>query len=249
VSTFKDHFSSHARSYAAARPGYPESLFAWIAAQCVSHERVWDAGCGNGQASIALAGYFDAVFASDPSAAQVNNATSHPHVRYAVEAAEHSSLPNQSVPCICVAQALHWFDFERFFKEAERVLQPGGLLVVWTYEKSSVNVAVDAVFESLYRGTLADYWPPERRHVEAAYQTIEFPVKEISTPHFQMQSRWNLAQYLAYLRSWSACQRYRETSGIDAVAGIEKDMQQAWGDPENALNVCWPLTVRAGRFS
>ena len=64
---FKDHFSGHAAAYAQARPRYPADLFAWLAAQCRQHELVWDAGCGNGQASVALANHFDRVFASDPS--------------------------------------------------------------------------------------------------------------------------------------------------------------------------------------
>ncbi len=245
---FKDHFSGHASTYAAARPSYPKALFEWIASQCKTRERVWDAGCGNGQASVALADFFDAVFASDPSSSQIQNATTHEKIYYSVEAAEQSSLPDQSVQCVCVAQALHWFDFERFFKEAKRVLQPDGLLVVWTYEKSSVNHAVDAVFENLYRGTLDDYWPAERKHVESGYRDIPFPLKEMATPHFELHCQWNLAQYLAYLRSWSASQRYLKVTGQDAVSAIEQEMLEAWGDPEKTLGVAWPLTVRAGKF-
>lgn len=66
---FKDHFSGHAAAYAAARPAYPEALFGWLAAQCPRRELAWDAGCGNGQASVALAAHFRRVHAGDPSAA------------------------------------------------------------------------------------------------------------------------------------------------------------------------------------
>lgn len=248
MTSFKDHFSGHASAYAAARPGYPKELFEWIAARCKSHSLVWDAGCGNGQASLALANYFDDVFASDPSTSQIASAEPHLRIRYAVEPAEQCSLPDQSAACICVAQALHWFDFERFFAEAKRVLKKDGLLVVWTYEKSSVNHNIDAVFEKLYQGKLADYWPPERQHVESAYRNIVLPFVEIRSPDFELRCDWNLAQYLAYLRSWSASQRHLKATGIDAVNLVENEMQQAWGNPEDVLAVSWPLTVRAGRF-
>ena len=248
MATFKDHFSGHSNSYAASRPRYPDGLFEWVASQCKSHALVWDAGCGNGQASIALADCFNQVFASDPSATQIASAEPHPNIRYAVEPSEQCSLPDNSADCVCVAQALHWFDFARFFSEAKRVLRPEGLLVVWTYEKSAVNPAVDAVFEKLYRGALDAYWPPERKHVETAYRDIIFPFIEIQSPPLELKCEWRLSQYLAYLRSWSASQRHLKATGIDAVSQIENEMQQAWGNPQSTLTVLWPLTVRAGRF-
>ncbi len=248
MSTFKDHFSGHASQYATARPRYPKALFEWIASQCTSHKLAWDVGCGNGQASAALTDFFDQVFASDPSATQIASAAPHPNIRYAVEPAEQCSLPDNSADCICVAQALHWFEFRRFFAEAKRVLRKDGLLAVWTYERSSVNAEVDAAFEKLYRGTLDDYWPAERKHVETAYRDIEFPFNEIATPVLELHCDWNLQQYLAYLRSWSASQRYLKTTGNDPVGLIENEMQQAWGNPDEIRSVSWPLTIRAGRF-
>lgn len=249
MANFKDHFSAHARHYATARPLYPKELFDWIAGQCRTHSLVWDAGCGNGQASIALAEYFDEVFASDPSATQIASAAPHPNIRYAVAAAEQCSLPDNTVDCVCVAQALHWFEFERFFSEAKRVLRADGPLVVWTYERSSVNAAVDAVFEKLYRGTLDAYWPPERTHVESGYQNIVIPFNEIATPDFELRCDWTLSQYLSYLRSWSASQRYLKATGKDAVSDIENEMLFAWGNPDETRTVKWPMIVRAGRFS
>ena len=52
--TFHDHFSGHATTYREARPSYPEALFDWLATQTPARDLVWDAGCGNGQASVAL---------------------------------------------------------------------------------------------------------------------------------------------------------------------------------------------------
>lgn len=248
MSDFKDHFSGHASEYATARPRYPKALFEWIIQQSRSTTLVWDAGCGNGQASTALANYFEKVFASDPSAAQIASAEPNPKIHYAVEPAEQCSLPDKSASCVCVAQALHWFNFERFFAEAKRVLQPDSLLAVWTYELSSVNESVDAVFEKLYRGPINDYWPPERKHVETAYRDISFPFTEINTPGFILRCDWNFQEYLAYLRSWSASQRYQKATGIDAVGSIESEMKEAWGNPAHIRSVTWPLTLKAGRF-
>ena len=136
---FKDHFSGHAAAYARARPTYPDALFDWLAAQCAGHALAWDAGCGNGQASIALASRFDRVHASDPSATQVAAAPTHPRVAWHVEPAEQCSLPDASADLVTVAQAYHWFDYERFAAEATRVLRPGGVVAVWAYGVSSVT--------------------------------------------------------------------------------------------------------------
>jgi hypothetical protein len=105
---------------------------------------------------------------------------------------------------------------------------------------------VDAVFLRLYH-ELDAYWPPERRHVEARYSTLPFPFEPIAAPVFELRCDWTLAQYLAYLRSWSAVQRFLKASGRDAVAGIAVDMRLAWGDPEQTRAVRWPMTIKAGR--
>lgn len=244
--SFKDHFSGHAAAYAQARPTYPPALFQWLATQCPRRELAWDAGCGNGQASTALAEYFRDVFATDPSATQIAAANPHPKVRYAVEPAEQCSLADGSVDLVTVAQALHWFDCDRFFAEVRRVLTATGRIAVWCYERSGVCPEVDEVFMRLYQGELDAWWPPERRHIEAGYATLPFPFEVIPAPEFDLRCDWTLAQYLAYLRSWSAAQRYLKATGRDAVAGIEADLAEAWGDPARTRIVRWPMKVKFG---
>src|SRR5690348_5604379 len=110
---FKDHFSAHASAYASARPHYPAALFDWLARQCATRALVWDAGCGNGQASQALAAHFEQVYASDPSAEQIAAAEPLANIRYVVEPAEQCGLDDATADLVTVAQAMHWFDVPR----------------------------------------------------------------------------------------------------------------------------------------
>ena len=246
--SFQDHFSGHAGSYAAARPTYPPELFQWLADQSLHHDLAWDVGCGNGQASLALAHHFQRVHASDPSAEQIANAPPDPRITWRVESAEICSLRNHTVDLVTAAQAYHWFNHARFGAEATRVLRPGGVVAVWCYGLSRVDDAVDAVFHELYENQLGAYWPPERRHVESGYRGLPFPFEAITdAPHFSMECAWTLPQYLAYLRTWSASQRCLRDTGRNAVAELADDFARAWGHPEHPRNVRWPLSLRAGR--
>lgn len=244
--TFKDYFSGHAADYAQARPRYPDALFDWLAAQCPHRELAWDAGCGNGQAAVALARHFDRVIATDPSAGQVAQAAPHPRVDYRVEPAESPTLDDGSVDLVTVAQAFHWFDAQRFHDAVRQVARPGAIVALWSYGLSRVTPAVDAVYHALYDGLLGPYWTPERQHVEDGYATLPFPYDAVEAPAFAMALSWTLPQYLAYLRTWSASQRYRREVGRDAVAHVADDMADAWGDPTLARRVRWPISLRVG---
>ncbi len=244
--TFKDHFSGHAGTYAAARPHYPAALFEWLAGQCARRELAWDAGCGNGQAAVALAAHFRRVVATDPSAAQIAQAIAHPNIDYRVEPAEQPQLDDHSVDLLTVAQALHWFDLDRFYAAAMRVLHPQGVIAVWTYGLSNVDANVDREFMRLYDDILGPYWPAERRHVENGYADLPFPFRKIEAPGFAMECNWTLPQYLAYLRSWSASQRCLREKGEDAVALAMPAFEAAWGNPLDTRRVRWPLGLRVG---
>ena len=244
---FKDHFSGHAAVYREARPTYPEGLFAWLAAQAPARGLAWDAGCGNGQASVALAGVFARVHASDPSARQIANAEPRPNIDYRVEPSEACSLPDASADLVTVAQALHWFDLARFHAQVRRVLKPRGVVAEWTYADCRIDPAIDAVKDRLYVDLTGPYWPPERVHVDSGYRDLPFPFEPIAVPPFPMHAAWTLAQFLAYLRSWSATERYRKATGTDPVALVEPDMAEAWGDPQRVRRVEWEFHLRCGR--
>lgn len=247
--TFKDHFSQHAELYRQARPTYPLALFEWLATQAPGHALAWDAGCGSGQAARSLTAHFDHVLATDPSAGQIGNAEPHPRIEWRVEPAEQCSLGDAEADLVTVAQALHWFDFPRFFAEVGRVLKPGGLFAAWTYADCSVDPDIDALKAHVYTDLTGLYWPPERVHVECGYADIDMPLEPVAVPPFKMRSTWTARHFLAYMRSWSASQRYRKATGEDPVDAVEAEVLAAWGDPESLREVRWDFHVRAGRVA
>ena len=246
--TFKDHFSRLAAQYAEFRPRYPGALYDFLAKASPSQKQAWDCACGSGQATLDLAERFESVIGTDASAQQIAAAPPHPRVTYAVAKAEDSGLETHSMDLVTVAQSLHWFDRPLFYAEAERVLRPNGLLAVWTYAMPRLNEApIDKLLQTYYWDTVGEYWPPERRHVENGYRSINFPFAEITSPSLSMRESWTQAQFIGYLRSWSATGRYVDARGEDPVAALEVLLGPAWGEPTRARTVSWPLSLRVGR--
>jgi SAM-dependent methyltransferase len=245
---FADHFSPVAERYAAVRPTYPSDLFAWLATLPARRERAWDVGTGSGQAAVALAGHFAEVVATDAAAAQLARAVPHPRVRYRRTAAEGSALATGSIDLVTVAQAVHWFDLDRFWAEVRRVAAPDGVVAVWTYQGVGLTPAVDRVVERFYGEVVGRYWPPERAAVEDGYRSLPFPCTEIAAPAFHIRQRWDLARFAGYLGTWSASRHWSDAhGGADPVAEIAADLAAAWGDAAEEREVVWPLGLRAGR--
>jgi SAM-dependent methyltransferase len=248
MSSFPDHFSGVAGSYAEHRPRYPRQLFAWLAGLAAHRQLAWDCATGSGQAAVGLSEDFDRVVGTDASEAQIAAAVAHPRVEYRVAPAESSGLASGSADLVTVGQALHWFDRPAFYAEARRVLRPDGVMAVWTYGLSSLgDPRADSVLRRFYSETVGPYWPPERALVDAGYRTIEFPFDEIRPPDIEMEARWPLAAFLGYVGTWSAVTRFRAERGFDPVAGLAEELQVHWEDPASTRRIRWPLAIRAGR--
>lgn len=242
---FKDHFSAQAADYQRYRPDYPPALYEWLAGEAPSRGLALDLATGNGQAALGLAGHFDAVIATDASAAQIREARPHPRVTYRCEPAEATSLAGRSVDVVTVAQSAHWFDWPAFCGEARRILKPGGLVAIWCYELFNVEPAIERLIADFSRDVVGPYWPRERRHVEEHYRDLPLPFPAVPSPTFQMQADWDLPTVLGYLGTWSAVRRCRERTGRDPLALVEPLLAAAWG--AGARTVRWPLVLRAAR--
>ena len=244
---FKDHFSTQAKLYAKYRPHYPHELYDFLFSIVPGLKLAWDCATGNGQVAVQLAKRFEQVIATDASESQINNATPAERVTYKVEPAEKTSFANQSVELITVAQALHWFDHDRFFAEVKRVLAPCGIIAVWTYEHFMLPAIPDRLVLKYHDEILKGFWPPERKHVGTRYEDIPFPFEEIETPPFQMKHRWKFEQLLGYLGSWSASQNFYEAKGYNPLDEIRDELLSHWGNPEETKEITWNIPIKVGR--
>lgn len=246
MADFKDHFSAQSADYAKYRPKYPKALYEFIFQHCPNKTLAWDCATGSGQVAVALAQKFDKVIATDASTNQIEHAGKHPNVYYHVAQAEESGLAEDTVDLITVGQAMHWFNFDAFYKEAERVAQSGALLVIWGYGVHSITPEVDAVVHQLNDEYIGPYWPPERKYIDEHYDSIFFPYDALTVPPLQMQLYIPMQVLVGYLNTWSSTQAYIKEHGENPVEKILPELEAAWGKPDSIKAITWPLFVKAG---
>ncbi len=248
--SFNDLFSDHADDYARHRPTYPKELFAYLASLTPSHQAAFDCGTGNGQGAIMLAPYFEHVYASDPSQAQIDKAPTNDNISYHVATAEQCPLPDQSVSLISVFQALHWFDLKQFSQEVLRILTEDGILAIIGYHRAITELPeVDTAYQDFNYHYLwqQDCWAKERLHLINDYQTLELPIEEQLAPSFYIDMHWNYQDYLAYINTWSAVKTHIKRYGTNPVDTVLAPAIQAhWPNPEQARRVRFPLVIRVG---
>lgn len=220
----------------------------------------WDCATGNGQAAVFLSEHFEQVIASDASKEQIENAQPRDNIRYEVFPAEKTTLVDNSVDLITIAQALHWFDLDEFYKEVKRVLRKNenggdtngsGVIAAWAYGLHSISTEIDNITHLLYEDILGSYWPKERKIVENKYHDISFPFQEIDMPVFQIELDWTLSELIGYLYTWSSVQKFIEKNNSDPIKQIYDDLAAAWGDKNTwhkRRRVVWPIYIRVGRY-
>lgn len=242
----KDLFSEHSQRYQQARPQYSTEILEAILAYVPERALAWDCGAGSGQFTQLLVPHFAQVLATDLSEQQLQHAPYFANVRYLQATAEHSSLASTSVDLVCVAQAIHWFDFSVFYVEVKRVLKPNGVIAVIGYGLIQLQDAeVQQALDQLYFETLKGYWDPERRYIDEHYQTIPFPFQELAVPALALNYTWSSAQVLQYLATWSGLQHYQRAQQHDPLHEL-RELLAAKGNP--MLSLSFPVLLRLGRL-
>lgn len=242
----KDNFSKQSLAYAQFRPHYPDAMIDYVVSFAKSRESALDAATGNGQVAQKLAAHFQTVYATDISARQLENATTASNIIYKVEPAEHTGFADSQFDLITVAQAVHWFRFDDFYKEIYRILKPNGIFAVMGYGLFSTNPGSDKILMDYYHNIVGPYWDAERKYIDENYQTIPFPFEEIPTQQFHNQLSWSFEQLTGYLETWSATQHYKNANGSDPVDLIREALKKSWeaGDKQ----VFFPLLLRIGKI-
>lgn len=241
----KDLFSSQSKVYAAFRPIYPAALYEFIFKHIPERNSAWDCATGNGQVAHHLASHFKEVYATDISQQQLDHAIRKKNIHYSKEPAEKTDFKGNQFDLITVAQALHWFDRERFYNETRRVSRPDSIVAVWGYGLLYIDDAIDKLIMDFYENEVGPYWDDARKLVEEGYRTIDFPFAEIKAPPLAIKVSWTLDQLAGYFSSWSATQKYVKERGHDPVPPFIKTLRNHW--PSTQMTVTFPIFMRIGR--
>jgi ubiquinone/menaquinone biosynthesis C-methylase UbiE len=245
---FIDNFSSQSKQYSSSRPTYPESLFEFLYTVTPQNNLAWDCATGNGQAAISLSKYFNKVIASDASKNQIRYAFQRQNIVYKLFQAENAELDNDSVDIVTVAQALHWFDFDKFYSNVKRVGKKDGIIAVWSYDMHKINPEIDKIIDKLNVDgeILGSYWDKEAKYVKEKYKTIAFPFEEISVPVFKTTLDWNLLQLWDYMKTWSSVKKYYSENKLDPLDLVKAEVKILWGNEFDKKQVTWNINIRVG---
>jgi SAM-dependent methyltransferase len=216
--TFRAYTKDQGAEYAQHRPGYHPNLYKTI----LDHHTftggqlntLVDVGCGPGTAARALAPHFPHVIGLDPSEGMINSARdlagvssiSEP-IRFEISTAEelggHLSPPieDSSVDLITASTAAHWFDMERFWPQAARILKPNGTVVIWTLGSTTMHPSmpnaskIQAALDEIEEQDLKPFFEPGNLLTRNLYNdlllpwTLEKPVTDFDESTF-IRKEW-----------------------------------------------------------
>ncbi|PVD31650.1 hypothetical protein C0Q70_07067 [Pomacea canaliculata] len=253
-------WSKIATAYAKYRPTYGKEVFDTIINFCKetndSLSLAIDVGCGSGQSTIPLAKDFDKVIGIDVSVKQIENAPENlPNVSFRTGLAEDLSfLSDGTVDLVTVAQTLHWLDLKAFFGEVQRILKPGGSLVVYGYGLAVLdNSKALEVQNYIYRDVLGGYWDRGRDKIEEHYSSFSLPFPEWRrNDSFKIERSWTVDEYMGYLSSWSAWHTYlQDHPNSDAMELVRQRMKDVYGygkedSLQEKMKIYWPVFMLMG---
>ena len=245
--TYHHLFDTQSEIYAQSRPQYPQALYDHLVGLCQEKRMAWDCACGNGQVAVDLANYFQRVYATDVSQEQINNAIKKSRIRYDVGLAEATPFNDNVFDLVCVAQALHWLDFHKFWPEVKRVLKNGGIFAAWGYSFFTIEKRIQQVIETTFFDTIQPYWPDRNRLLWDHYRDVPFPFEKMSTPNIPLVMVWTLDELFAYLLSWSPTQRCIADQGDGFLRVVYQEMNQVWGDPNTKQAIEMDFCLVVGR--
>jgi ubiquinone/menaquinone biosynthesis C-methylase UbiE len=137
-------FSSRAKHYSKARPGYPREALEFVITHCGldAHSHIADIGAGTGISSRAFAEMGLRITAVEPNEAMLAEAISHEEQRdkitFVKGTGENTTLPEAEYDAVICAQSFHWLNSEKAFREFRRILKPGGWVVlIWNERDES----------------------------------------------------------------------------------------------------------------
>lgn len=245
-------FSDRVEDYVKYRPSYPPEVIELLRDRCrlAPPAAIADIGSGTGILARLLLDHGYRVYGVEPNGP----------MREAAERllagftdfvsvdgrAEATGLPEQCVDGVTAAQAFHWFDRVRARIEFERILQPGGwVILVWNDRRTGAS-AFQQAYEELLREYAKDYRMVRASNVSREHLAEFFHPGSFDSITFESRQCFDLGGLSGRLLSASYAPKKDQPRHAEMMAELAKIFEAHHAD--GLITFDYDTHVHYGRF-
>jgi ubiquinone/menaquinone biosynthesis C-methylase UbiE len=234
-------FSNRVDNYVRYRPGYPEAILPFLAETCgfSTKSEIADVGSGTGILSALFLSQGNRVYAVEPNEEMRKAAKrllrEHPGFQSVSGTAERTTLESASIDLVTAGQAFHWFDPEQAKIEFQRILRPGGFVVlVWNSRQTGTTPFMRA-YEELLQVYALDYQQVSEKYtIEKVFRDFYAPAG-YQVARFQNEQRFDLAGLQGRLLSSS----YAPLAGHPSHGPMMLRLKEIYAEQQEKGEVCF----------
>lgn len=200
------------------------------------HGLAVDVGCGSGQNTACWAPYFTSVAGFDVSPAQIDAARQEvalpSNVTFAVAPAEMLPVADCSVELVVGSFSFHWFDFETFFREVDRVLVPNGVVAAIAHEihrvaKHDRSVQLNQLMDTFVSNYLTAEMHERNRHAFNGYRELPLPYSyQVRCSGMPLERETTVAFLVGAYASWSSYQKLHSENPQVMEAALQRFQEE-----------------------
>ncbi len=226
-----ERFTERVDNYVRYRPTYPPAIIPYLRETIHLNRKtiVADIGSGTGIFTDLLLKHGFTVIGVEPNqamrAAGENFLQHYPHFSSVQGTAEATTLANQSVDFITVAQAFHWMDPEKTKVEFSRILKPQGhTLLIWNVRLT--DTAFLQSMDELKRQFGKQYEAIHSNHADETQIRAFFAPKQVRIKTFRHAQILDYASLRGQLLSSSYMPQETEAGYEEMIKALEDVFQR-----------------------
>jgi ubiquinone/menaquinone biosynthesis C-methylase UbiE len=209
MSAHTERFTGRVEDYEKYRSRYPSAVIDVLVERCeLKREHlVADIGAGTGMLAELFLQHGNAVVAVEPNddmrGACERLGSAWPGLTVKKGTAEATGLEDASVDFIAVGRAFHWFDLAKTKPEFQRILRPGGWVVLATQGRVRDDSAISKAYEGLLHEHGLDYAANRERYEIAPKMEAFFKGGELFRKEIAGEQRLTLEELIGQTQSLS----------------------------------------------